>query len=670
MSTFDEALGRIQELRKRFGPGSPVELNLIRAMQEDLVKAQNVDEDTGASAFQRAQVGAATSPADRLATVRNFYPEAVPSGDDNFRVINRDNAQPTMFNPPGFDVGDVAEYGREIATVGGGILGGVLSSPTALSGAGPYLGTAGGATAAGYLYDQGMEYLGDTVDTRGFGEQAEDYAVEFVINSLPVDLALSAMGKGMLRGKQAIRDVVKKYDMNATAGTVGGPMLKSLEAGFSRTSATMDSFNSSAERMYQSLADVITQLRQEGLGTVGVKGGEKSLSAVSAAEESLEAAQRYITNFTKTSNGFYDDFHKLVPADTQVIPLNFYQTARGMLGDDGLSQVVEDATARKLFEAGGQGTQATTYDVIKQLRTMIGEQVANPKVDGLSAKNARDLYEALTKDMMAIAREQGDEAVAALTRANDFYRAGRVSIEEAITPVMRRADGSYLEPTELAKQFSRLAKDRPERLGKLNERLNVDLDPVISDEGMQRIGVGMLDDLAEPTRGSAASVDEVALAPSRILTQTADETISPIAQDFLFNASQREIIGDLRTFAASVKETEDLVNRSNTGNMLLSTGGLLAAAGSLATGNVEGAATIFLSTVAVPYLASKGMQSGPFVNWLKRGIREGIREGTGGEWYRSGARIAADQGLLNFYQVIGEQTGAQSDSQTRGALEE
>ncbi len=677
MSTFADPLKRIEEIRRRTGQtNTPLEQQYIAAMQEDLMEQveSQIDQDTGASLMERAQVGAAKSSQDKLATVRNFYPEASPYGDDNFLVVNRENYQPSLFNPPGMDFGDVAEYGREIAATTGGVLGAAVTSPTALSGAGPYFGASGGATLGGYLYDQGMEYLGDTVDTRTPFEQQEDYATEAIINLLPVDLALSAMGKGMLRGKEAIRNVVNKYDMNATAGTVGGPVLKQLEASFSRMSITMDSFNSSADRMYESLAKVITQLRQEGLGTVGVPNGERSLSAVSVAEESLEAAQRYITDFRKTSNTFYDDFHELVPRDTQVIPLNFYETARGMLGADGLSQVVEDSTARKLFEAGSQGTAATSYDVIKQLRTFIGDQIASPRADGLSRKNASDLYDALTLDMMTIAREQGDEAVAALTRANDFYRAGRISIDEAIAPVMQRADGSYLEPTQLAEQFARLAKDRPQRLGKLNERLNVDLEPVLSSGEMQRIGVGMLDDLAQGSRGQATATDlageiveDVPMSPSRILAQTSDETISPIAKDYLFNASQREIIGDLRTFAASVKQTEDLVNRSNSGNMLLSTGGILSSAGLALTGDIPAAGAMFVSTVAVPYLASKGMQSGPFVNWLKRGIKEGVNP----NWYETGARIAADQGLLNLYQAIGEETGMQSDSsESVGVLQE
>jgi hypothetical protein len=183
------------------------------------------------------------------------------------------------------------------------------------------------------------------------------------------------------------------------------------------------------------------------------------------------------------------------------------------------------------------------------------------------------------------------------------------------------------------------------------------LEPVLPDEQMQRVGVGMLDDLAEPTKGSPDVVVEGALSPSRILSQTADETISPIAKDYLFNATQREIMDDLRVFAGSVKETENLVNRSNTATQILGPAAGLSSIAVAAAGDPIAGAQIFLSTVVAPYLAARGMQSKPFVKW----INQGIDQGTGREWYRSGARMASSLGLQNLYEVIGESIGAESD---------
>jgi hypothetical protein len=497
-----------------------------------------------------------------------------------------------------------------------------------------------------------MEYLLDTEDTRTLESQVADYSLEAALNLVPYDKVLAMLGKGMLRGKDAVNDVITKYGMDATAGTVGSGILKTAEAGQSKLGVTMDSFSKSADRMYESVAKVITQLRQEGL-----REGETRLSPVTAAEEAVAAAKAYIENHRVVSNQLYSEFDNFVPPSTQVIPLNFYEAARGMLGTDGLGAIVEDPIARKLFEAGGQGTAATTYEAIKQIRTMLGQKMRGG-MEGLSAMNAKALYDALTEDMVSIAAKQGDEAVAALTKANDFYRAGRMAIDESINPIMKTADGkNWKEATALAKDMARMAREKPVALGKLNQSTNPMLEPVLPDEQMQRVGVGMLDDLAEPTKGSSDAVVEGALSPSRILSQTADETISPIAKDYLFNATQREIMDDLRVFAGSVKETENLVNRSNTATQILGPAAGLSSIAVAAAGDPIAGAQIFLSTVVAPYLAARGMQSKPFVKW----INQGIDQGSGREWYRSGARMASSLGLQNLYEVIGESIGAESD---------
>lgn len=654
--TYEQINQRIRDLQEAYGPGSAQEQVLVSRMQSQLQNQPEgqIDQDTGAGFLERAQVGAARTPEEKLSTTRKFYPEAVPYGDDNFLAVNRENNQPFLFNPPGLDIGDAANYGREITTVGAGILGSMVSSPSALFSGPvvPYAGGAAAATGAGYLYDQAMEYFGETEDTRTLGEQVADYSLEAVLNALPYDKGLAMLGKSMLRGKDAVNNVIAKYGMDATAGTVGSGILKSVEAGQSKLGVTMDAFNTSADRMYESVAKVITQLRQQGL-----REGETRLSPVTAAEEAVAAAKAYIETHRRVSAELYAEFDTFVPPTTQVIPLNFYETARGMLGKDGLGAIVEDPIARKLFEAGGQGTTATSYEAIKQIRTMLGKKMSSG-MEGLSAKNAKELYNALTEDMVSIAAQQGDEAVAALAKANDFYRAGRVAIDESITPIMKTADGqNWKEATQLANDMARMARDKPETLGKLNQSTNPMLDPVLPDEQMQRVGVGMLDDLAEPTKAAAEAVEDGALSPSRIIAQTSDQTISPIAKDYLLNATQREIIDDLRVFAGSVKETENLVNRSNSATQILGPAAGLGSVGLALAGDPVSAGKIFLSTVIAPYLTSRGMQSKPFIKW----INQGIDQGTGKEWYRSGARMAASLGLQNLYEVIGQSIGAEAD---------
>ena len=48
------------------------------------VQNNRIDKKSGAGLGTRAIVGNAKNPADRLASMRNHYPEAQPYGEDNF----------------------------------------------------------------------------------------------------------------------------------------------------------------------------------------------------------------------------------------------------------------------------------------------------------------------------------------------------------------------------------------------------------------------------------------------------------------------------------------------------------------------------------------------------------------------------------------------------------
>ena len=95
--------------------------------------------------------------------------------------------------------------------------------------------------------------------------------------------------------------------------------------------------------------------------------------------------------------------------------------------------------------------------------------------------------------------------------------------------------------------------------------------------------------------------------------------------------------------------------------------GVLSAAGTaIATQDPATIGAAVLSTYVLPYLGSKGLQSRPFINW----VTKGAEQGTGPEWVRAGARMAAKEGLMELYDAVIEfesgNTGA--DAETRGML--
>ena len=80
----------------------------------ELLEDPNLDKETGAPFEARAFVGLIVKPEDRLAAVRQMFPDAeAVGGGENFVFCSPETGQPTLFNPSGLDIGDVAGVARE-----------------------------------------------------------------------------------------------------------------------------------------------------------------------------------------------------------------------------------------------------------------------------------------------------------------------------------------------------------------------------------------------------------------------------------------------------------------------------------------------------------------------------------------------------------------------------
>lgn len=128
--------------------------------------------DWGAS----SAAGGVNDPADKLATVRLYYPDAQPYSDDNFVFTHPETGKPTLYNAPGLSLRDVFSVTRDVtvAAAGGvGAVGGFLLG--APSGPGALVttlgGAAGGSALGGAAFDATMENFGYKIDTRSLDER-------------------------------------------------------------------------------------------------------------------------------------------------------------------------------------------------------------------------------------------------------------------------------------------------------------------------------------------------------------------------------------------------------------------------------------------------------------------------------------------------------------------
>ena len=118
--------------------------DLIEKLAQDRLLA-SIDTKTGAPGNVRAAVSAAQTPDDRLATLKNFYPDALPVevldpqdgaakfGYGNFVFTNPETGKPTLFDEdlrifgiPVPGLRDLVDVGPEIAETVGAIGGAIV----------------------------------------------------------------------------------------------------------------------------------------------------------------------------------------------------------------------------------------------------------------------------------------------------------------------------------------------------------------------------------------------------------------------------------------------------------------------------------------------------------------------------------------------------------------
>ena len=624
------------------------------------VQVGSIDKKSGAGLGTRAIVGNAKNPADRLASMRNHYPEAQPYGEDNFAFYNRDDGRPTLYNPPGMmpELGDFAEYGRVGAEIAAGVGAGIAFAPTTPVGQVAAAGTA--ATAAGALYDQAINQLGDGEDSRDLGKLASDTAIEFGLNMIPFDKGLGAakdfispkLRSMMTNANKAVIDVANKYNINATAGVLGNRFMQGVDAATQKVLGGVDAWEKSAADMMEGVGRMIDDFHFS-------LGGKSNPEA--AGQQLVNQAKKYVDNFRTTSEELYKQVDKFIPENARFPSLNsrdFLSNYRDRFASDpAFQKILRDPTVGALADAAEDGMEDLGYKTLADLRSLIGGKINDRDTIGdLSQKQMKQLYKALTEDIFAGAADFGEEALKAATDANDFYRAGSVIMEDVVEKHFMTT-GKWSTASEAFSSIKKAVND-PEKLRRIQAS------GVLEEGDFNQVGSAILDDVGLATKGNQNATAE-RLSPGRILAQTDNSVIPAGSQDILLTGNSKEIMQDMRVFAEGIKGVEGLVNNSNSG-AAVQFGGLGLAAGSLSVDPIAGLATM-VGSLALPYLTSKGMASQWLKDWMRNAPKESGKKAIA-QWKKDGARLAAAQGATPFFQAVLDMSN--SDDTDNGALEE
>ena len=605
-----------------------------------------IDTSTGAPKKVRAIVGNFDDPTRRLEAIKQYYPDAVstagtPMGEDNFIYTDPDTGQRTLYNPKGFDMGDVVSVGRDIFSGVGGAVGGAaalvggIAGPQAATPEEFYTVPAAAALAsegAGQLYDRAVDaFLPDpfSVGRGGLVEQgtkaATNIGMEIVGGKLVekgIDALKAAPGEitrrlaGVGKNRQAtaqnrLREA-SELDVNLpSAGTVSqSPMLMFFER-------RMQDFPTSSPVVFEKFENFRTSAAQA-VQNVASKYGRVVSEGGEIGESLLAGAEKGLAKFKKDQSKLYDAAFDLAPDATGRV--NNIIELRSKLVDE-LSkaekslrpsmQAALDETDRLIADSqAGGGIDLKT---LRQHRTNLRRKIDGLKRQGYgdSASYLDTVYASLTNDMKdSVLNYGGENANKALSKA-DIYTRNRQKFD--VQPVFEKLNKDKKTGVQAFNFLMQGTKESGAQLKKILRNI-----PPAERGDIQ---ASVLSRLGRTNPAGQDAIEEFSTA--KFLTNYSK--LADSAKDAFFGkGGNRAELDKLVAMFDDVKSADAFANNSRTGQSL----GFMATLSPLAGGlgmigqgyDVGSAATTaaagLVGTALAPYVTSRLLTKPEFIRWL------------------------------------------------------
>ena len=620
-------------------PHLPQKLGTIYQMHMGLLSDEDIDMQTGAPARVREIVGGAPER-DRLANLRRFYPEAVPYEGDkgnlkgNFVFRNSHTGHPTLYNPTGVDLGDVASATRDMA----GILGGAAGATAGAVSSAPAGGTvspvttavgAGLGTAIGHgAYDSIANAFRGRIDTRSLPEHLYDAAYDVASEGVG-DRAGAIAGDLLERGiRRAARPIMKRLDKTpagqlyrdykmldidpsaATGAITGSRGVQLLERTLRKTPASAGIIERAIQKTWKSMGEAAEQLARD-FGPVRTQQG--------AGEAIRKGYKGAVERFKTRSSELYDRLDKYFQPDEMVAyrkTQDFLNSVKaGYQETPGLGKRLNRGIweLQELLEEEAPG--AIKFETLKRLRSDIGRRLGDPvsAVDDLPRADLKQLYAALSEDIAAAAKAKGGRAFKESQRASRYYR---LNLKNNIEPLERILKQETDE--QVFKIVMSGAKDGGTKLWRLKRSLRSEEWDMVAGTVLSRMGKAI------PTWQDEAGE----LFSVRTFLRRWND-LSPEARTILFGGTRYKDLAPrldaLTRVVYSVRNTERMADHTSMAGNMATYLSLTAPFGGFAAGGVGGAAAGIAGAVIAPRVAARLITNPPFVQWLTYALKSGSR---------------------------------------------
>lgn len=593
----------------------------------DLSTAKPAFEDTldrsrGAPASIRSAAASAPTDQDRLSFLKKYYPDIQSYKEDNYVFTDPETKRPTLYNPEGLDLGDVAEFGRGTAELLGGGIGAAVA--TVGGQLGPQIATpeeivtvpaaaGAGAALAGNIYDTLTRSIFDVPDTRSALASVGDEGISVMANAIGQragDIASELLSTGVKSvgryiGKTAdeIKDAFTRIETSPTAGAISqNKTIQGVENALAKLPLSSDIIG----KQYQATVDGMDKFATKLASNLSKKEGTEEIG-----RSIKKGVNKFTDKFKVQASDLYNNLWNKLPTDSRVPITNFTNELDDIVGqfsdDPAFRGLLDSPIITKLKDASYKMLPiGVTVKTLKALRTKIGNELDNKSLltDTTNAE-LKKLYGALSEDMKSAAENAG--ALNQFTRANNYWKAGRSRIDEVLNPIVSIGDAEKIYSKVFGKEGQVLKNVGGSTIRKLMRSLPKASQKDVSSEFIRRMGT--------KSPGSAGFEDiGTSFSPARYITQY--NKMPNEAKKAVFDRvpGLRQATDDLARTSAAVKEGFSMANNSGTAGQLMFMSLLTGGIGG-AYGGSEGAA-VGIGALLAPAAAAKLMTNPKFVRWL------------------------------------------------------
>ena len=642
-----------------------------RAQKDQSWARENIDSESGAPALISMAVGPRgdLSEADRLATLRSYYPGAVPYGEDNFLFLDPDTKKFTLYNSPGLDLVDVAEYGKAVFEVVGGTLGG--SAGSLYGPGGTYGGLVAGTEFGARGFDLFTGLFGGRVRTPPgiLGEFTESGTRALLtVGGEKGGRMLAEGGKRVLTGvsptvRNAASGLIAKFEslgiepVSAAVGRKG--MLGRMGAGLEQFPTAGPIMQKQAEKVLLQLDDALQGISQR-MGKI-----RTPEEAGAAIKEAVKAAEKRVGDKFSSK---YDEVFEAIGEDSLVESTSALDSVIAPFIRDAVELTADVAPTGPMYtlinKFSRYAIMAESGNLsFKQLRAIRSElrKIKAKKTSGSAGdydSAVNNIYNAITEDLSAAANKVRPDLGGKLKAIDREYFVFKKTAQKTFDKI-KSYDADNAAYNYIMTSAKGMGGEGTKALRRLRENFTNEEWGDVAASVLYNIG-------RENASSQVGQVAEFSIL-TFMTTLSKIKRNGPEGMDALFGGTQfAEVADDLMNLVdvvGALKEVKRYIGVSNSGAILNQSIFWLAlgeAGRNLMMGETLRAGSMVFGTILGPVGAAKLMTNAGFVRWLATPASE-ISKSVGAHMGRLVALSEAEpeiaEEIRQYYKAIRVYTG-------------